>query len=89
MTFPPNATVDPQLTVSMADESSYGYVTKGASVPLPEGLTVTYRSDRPQVVRVDGNGIIRTAGAGVATVTATVRYNGRSASTTFVVHVSG
>jgi beta-glucosidase len=37
---------------------------------------------------VDGNQTIRTVGAGVATVTATVHYNGRSASTTFVVHVS-
>jgi beta-glucosidase len=89
VSFPPNATVDPQLTVSMEDESSYGYITKGESVPLPKGLAVTYRSDRPQVVHVDGNGTIRTAGPGVATVTATVHYNGRSASTTFVVHVAG
>jgi len=88
VTFAPNTVIDPQLTVSMVDESAYGYLTKGASVPLPPGLTVTYRSDRPQVVRVQGN-TVRTAGPGVATVTATVRYNGRSASTTFVVHVSG
>ena len=86
--FAPNTTVDPQLTVSMADESIAGYITKGQSVALPKGLTVTYRSNRPQVVRVEGH-TIRTAGAGVATVTATVRYNGRSASTTFVVDVSG
>jgi beta-glucosidase len=72
----------------MQDESIYGYVTKGASVPLPKGLTATFRSNRPQVVRVDGNQTIRTVGAGVATVTATVHYNGKSASTTFVVHVS-
>jgi beta-glucosidase len=85
--FGTNTVVDPQLTVSMADESSYGYVTKGASVPLPHGLTVSYRSDRPQVVRVDGSRI-RTVGSGVATVTATVRWGGRSASTSFVVHVS-
>jgi beta-glucosidase len=89
VTFAPNTTVDPQLTVSMADESIAGYITKGASVPLPKGLTVTYRSDHPQVVGVEQDGTIRTAGAGVATVTATVHYNGRSASTTFVVHVSG
>jgi beta-glucosidase len=73
----------------MADESIAGYVTKGASVALPKGLTVTYRSNRPQVVRVEGNRTIRTVGTGAATVTATVHYNGRSASTTFVVDVSG
>ena len=86
--FARGTTVDPQLTVSMADESVYGYVTKGASVPLPRGLTATFRSDRPQVVRVDAHGTIRTVGAGVATVTATVRYQGKTASTSFVVHVS-
>jgi beta-glucosidase len=87
--FARNTTVDPQLTVSMADESIAGYITKGQSVALPTGLTVTYRSNRPQVVRVEGNRTIRTVGAGVATVTATVHYNGRSASTTFVIDVSG
>ena len=87
--FTRNTTVDPQLTVAMADESIAGYITRGASVALPRGLTVTYRSNRPQVVRVERNHTIRTVGAGVATVTATVHYNGRSASTTFVVDVSG
>ena len=86
--FARNTTVDPQLTVSTRDESVYGYLTKGSSVPLPKGLTTTFRSNRPQVVRVERNGTIRTAGAGIATVTATVHYNGRSASTTFVVRVS-
>jgi beta-glucosidase len=86
--FARNTTVDPHLTVSMRDESIYGYVTKGASVPLPRGLTVSFRSDRPQVVRIGAGQTIHTVGAGVATVTATVHYNGGSASTTFVVHVS-
>jgi beta-glucosidase len=86
--FAKNTAVDPQLTVSMGDESIYGYITRGASVPLPRGLTVTYRSDRPQVVRVDRHQTIHTVGAGVATVTATVRYNGGTTSTTFVVDVS-
>jgi beta-glucosidase len=84
--FDRNIAVDPQLTVSMGDGSLFGYVTRGASVALPKGLTVTYRSDRPQVVSAGRT--IRTAGPGVATVTATVHYNGKSASTTFVVHVS-
>jgi beta-glucosidase len=86
--FDRGTTIDPKLTVSMADESVYGYVTKGASVPLPRSLRTTFRSDRPQVVRVDAHGTIRTVGAGVATVTATVHYNGKTASTSFVVHVS-
>lgn len=85
--FSRNTAVNPQLTVSMADESIYGYVTRGKSVPLPKGLKVTYRSNRPQVVRVNGQ-TIRTAGPGVATVTATVHYNGGAASTAFVLHVS-
>lgn len=88
VTFGEDTTVDPHLTVAMADESLYGYVTKGASVPLPKGLTVTYRSDRPQVVRVDHGGVIRTVGSGVATVTTIVRYNGGTATTSFVVHVA-
>ena len=88
MTFDKGTTIDPHLTVSMADESRYGYVTKGESVPLPEGLTVTYRSDRPQVVRVDGGRTVRTVGSGVATVTATVHYRGGTASTSFVVRVA-
>jgi beta-glucosidase len=33
--FDINTTIDPQLTVSMNDESLYGYVTKGQSRPLP------------------------------------------------------
>ncbi len=84
--FGQNTVVDPQLTVSLADESLYGYITKGQSTPLPPGLTITYRSDRPGVVRVTG-GTIRTVAAGVATVTATVRGNGGTASTSFVVDV--
>ncbi|WP_433182451.1 glycoside hydrolase family 3 C-terminal domain-containing protein [Actinoallomurus sp. CA-150999] len=86
VTFDKGATIDPQLTVSMKDESVYGYVTKGQSVPLPAGTWVSYRSDRPQVVRIDG-GRVRAVGSGVATVTATVHSGGGSASTTFVVRV--
>jgi beta-glucosidase len=82
--FAENTTVDPQLTVSMEDESIYGYLTKGASVALPKGLTATFRSNRPQMVRVDGNQTIHTVGTGVAAVTATVHYNGGTASATFV-----
>ncbi|WP_329256237.1 glycoside hydrolase family 3 C-terminal domain-containing protein [Actinoallomurus sp. NBC_01490] len=87
VTFDKGTTIDPQLTVSMKDESSYGYVTKGQSTPLPAGVHVSYRSDNPKVVRIVGDRVIRTVGSGVATVTATVHSNGGSASTTFVVRV--
>ena len=46
-----NRTIDPQLTVSMADQSLYGYITKGQSKPLPAGLAVSYSSNRPGVGR--------------------------------------
>lgn len=85
--FTRGTTVNPQLTVSMRDETRYGYITKGASVPLPKHLTVTYHSDHPRVARIHG-GTITTTGPGVATITATVRYNDHTATTSFVVHVS-
>ena len=85
--FPAGAVVDPQLTVSMSEDSLYGYITKGAGRPLPPGTAIRYRSDRPGVVSVDRAGAVRTVGAGVATVTATVTYKGVSRSADFVVYV--
>ena len=86
--FPVNAAIDPQLTVSLSDQSIYGYVTLGQSTPLPRGMTVRYSSDHPDVVAVSGNGsVIRATLAGVATVTATVTYHGKSATGSFVVDV--
>ena len=79
--------VVPQLTVSLTDESLFGHVTRGRSTPLPVGMRVTYHSDRPDVVAVDRSGTIRTVGGGAATVTATVRYHGSTATGTFVVDV--
>jgi beta-glucosidase len=86
--FDINTTIDPQLTVSMNDESLYGYITKGQSRPLPAGLTVEYRSNRPNVVRVTGNGTLRTVRSGIATITARVRYHGGTASTSLTVNVA-
>jgi beta-glucosidase len=80
--------IDPQLTVSTTDQDVYGYVTKGASTPLPAAMHVTYRSNRPDVVAVDKDGSIRTVGQGIATITATVSYHGGTASTTFTVDVA-
>jgi beta-glucosidase len=86
--FDVNTTIDPQLTVSMNDESRYGYITKGQSTPLPAGLSVRYTSNRPRIVRVSGSGTIRAVRSGVATITATVCYHGATASTSFVVNVA-
>jgi beta-glucosidase len=84
--FPPDSVVDPQLTVSMSDQSLFGYITLGQSTPLPSGMTVRYSSDRPGVVAVGRHGI-RTVTPGVATVTATVSYHGQHATGSFVVDV--
>jgi beta-glucosidase len=87
--FPRDAVVEPQLTVAMTDDRLWGYVTRGRSTALPAGMTVRYRSNRPGVVLVDRAGTIRTVAPGVATVTATVAYQGVTASTSFVVAVRG
>ena len=83
-----NTTIDPQLTISMNDQSLYGYVTKGQSTPLPDGLTVSYSSDRTNVVQVSPQNTLKAVGAGIATVTVTVSYHGSAASTTFTVDVA-
>jgi beta-glucosidase len=85
--FDADKTIDPQLTVSMNDQHLYGYVTKGQSTPLPQGLTVSYRSNNSRAVEVTGN-TIRTVGSGIATVTATVRFHGGTASKSFTVDVA-
>jgi beta-glucosidase len=85
--FAPGTVVRPQLTVAMSDDTLYGYVTRGRGTPLPDGLSVRYRSNRPGVVAVDRRGVIRTVATGVATVTADVTYGGRRASIQFVVYV--
>jgi beta-glucosidase len=85
--FPVGSTIVPQLTVALSDDSLYGYIVKGQSTPLPRGLTVRYSSDRPGTVRVSPDGSLRAVGAGPATITATVRYHGKTATGTFVVDV--
>jgi beta-glucosidase len=85
--FPQHTGVDPQLTVALNDDTLTGYVLEGKSTPLPKGLTVQYRSNRPQVVSTDRAGRLRTGTAGVATVTATVSYHGKRATTSFVIDV--
>ncbi len=87
--FDKNKQVIPQVTVAMSDETLYGYIKKGGSQPLPAGMQVTYISNRPNVVSVSEQGVIRTRASGVATITATVTYEGVSQSADFIVYVKG
>ena len=85
---PAGSMIVPQVTVSLSDQSLYGYITKGQSTPLPPGMSVRYTSDRPGVVSVShGGSALRAVGPGPATITATVLYHGRTATGTFVVDV--
>ena len=86
VTFPENAVIDPRLTVSMNDQSLYGYIHAGASRHFPSGTQIVFASDNPAVVSVSG-GTLRTVSNGVATVTASVTYDGATASGQFVVRV--
>jgi beta-glucosidase len=85
--FPEHAVVLPRLTLSLNDESLYGYITAGNSRPLPRGSVVRYRSDHPDVAAIGRHGTIVTGQNGVATVTATASYRGTTVSTQFVVRV--
>ncbi len=92
--FDKGATVNPQLTVCMNDESLWGYVIahqmspidQVASSPLPEGMTFTYSSNRPSVAEVTENGI-KCVNAGVATITVVGELDGVEVSADFVVYV--
>jgi len=85
--FDEGKVVVPQITVGMNDETLYGYIKKGGSVPFPAGMTFAYSSNRPDVVSVGEDGVIRTVGSGAATVTVTATYEGVSKSVDFVVRV--
>ena len=96
--FKKGAQIDPRTAVAMNNEALYGYIidnnvpgfmdlskagiSKIAEIPG----TVTYSSNRPEVVAVE-DGKIVTKGAGVATVKAVVDYNGVQAEGEFVVVV--
>ncbi len=91
-----NQYVNPQLTVCMSNEKLYGYIIaqqrspikQKQSTPLPEGMTFTYESNRPSVVKVDGDKI-KTVGPGVATVTVTGKLGSDVVTADFVVYVQG
>ena len=50
-------------------------------------MRTRYHSNRPGVVIADRHGVLRTVGAGVATVTASVEHGGVTRSVDFVVYV--
>ncbi len=85
--FPPYAAVEPNLTVAMSDDTRYGNLGADGQRAFPDGMTVHYGSNRPDVVSVGADGGLRTGGRGTATVTATVGYAGINISTDFVVCV--
>jgi len=85
--FPVGATITPNLTVALSDQTLVGYVTKGQSTPLPPGMTVRYSSDRPGTVRAEPDGSLRALAPGPATITATVSYRGKTVAGTAVVYV--
>jgi beta-glucosidase len=85
--FPEHATVLPQLTASVSDDTLYGYIKAGSSRPFPRGIRFSFSSDHPNVVSVGRNGTITTGVNGVATVTATATLRGVSKTTSFVVRV--
>ena len=90
------AVINPQLTVCMNNEKLYGYIIADQrspikslkSTPLPEGMTFSYRSNRPSVVRVTGDEI-KAVGPGVATVTVTGKLDDHTVTADFVVYVMG
>jgi beta-glucosidase len=92
-----NDTVNPNPTVSMANDVLYGYINRMYSsstdqmYPIPSNITVTYSSNRPSVVNVLPDGTIKAASGGVATITgtATDSLTGSSSSAEFVVYVQG
>lgn len=86
--IPVGSPIAPNLTVSLSDQSLFGYITQGQSTPLPPGMIVRYSTDHPDVVSVSRGGTVLTAvGTGPATITATVRYHGASAVGSVVVDV--
>ena len=86
--------INPQVTVAMNNEKLYGYIIADqqsliksmSSTPLPAGMTVSYKSNRSGVAKVEGDKITA-VGPGVATITATATLDGVSVSTEFIVYV--
>jgi beta-glucosidase len=96
--YPEGVEITPNVTVAMSDDTLYGFVryqrntSTGALESLgrdyPSGMTITYSSNRSDVVNVDRSGHLHTVGNGVATITATARYGDSTKSRSFVVKVA-
>lgn len=89
ISYPVGVTVEPRPTVALEDQRLLGFTDATVDPPLPAELRVTYRSNRPEVVEVDRAGTLRTKGAGVATVTASLTAAGRTLTEDFVIRVEG
>ena len=89
--------INPNPTVAMANDVLYGTINRLYSLgddqeyPIPANITITYVSNRNNVVRVNSDGTITAVSGGVATITgtATDAKTGSSAVGEFVVYVQG
>ncbi len=68
-----------ELTASCADQTFLDLDS--------ENVTVTYTSSNPNVAKVDADGNVSAVGGGLATITASVSYNGKTLSDSFAVAV--
>ncbi len=91
-------TINPNPTVSMANDVLYGYINRMYSsedeqmYPIPANISIEYTSNRPYVVEVDNaTGKLKALSGGVATITgtATDSITGTSTSSEFIVYVQG
>ncbi|MDR1158159.1 MAG: glycoside hydrolase family 3 C-terminal domain-containing protein [Oscillospiraceae bacterium] len=95
--FEAGDTINPNPTVSMANDVLYGYINRMYSsadaqmYPMPSNITLSYVSNRPAVVGTTDSGELKALSGGVATITgtATDSITGSSVSSEFVVYVQG
>jgi hypothetical protein len=85
--YPPEERAIDLVARMTVEEKASQMNSSQSEIPLPEGTRVEYHSNRPDVVAVGPDGVPRAAGSGVATITATVRYHGGTASGKFSVGV--
>lgn len=78
-TATPDDVIHARLSASRTDDSFYD-LSDGA-------VSVTYTSSDPAVARVDGDGTVHAVGTGTARITASVRADGTTGSTSFPVVV--
>src|SRR4051812_33045811 len=101
--YPEDAEIKPNVTVAMSDDTLYGFVRYQRNIDnnspdygklqslgraLPSGMDISYSSNRPDVVSVEGGKRLVAVGNGVATITATATYHGQTKTRDFVVKVA-